>query len=375
MKKIFIAMLMAVAATASFAQNPKIDKDIKATKDFNAGLELFKSQEATLTNEEKAKAYNELYKLIKPAFDKNIEAAQSGGTVDNKVIMNTIQMATKCEEFGWKDAAKYMSEVSGARGTMINAANGTTDNNEKLQYSLTYINSAKDGDGNIGYAYFFAGYAYYLQKDYKSAAKYAKSALADDRVKEMAEQVYVSSIGINMETKQDTLAYIGAMKEANPTKYFQQIVSYLNAIGETAEAEKMVNEELAANPNNKSAYYVRGQKSMQAQEYDKAIEDLKKAVEIDPEYLQAWYFLGVCESQKGFDLNDKYTDKNGMIPTDKKAEVSNILKEAIKYYEKVRELDPDHEKITNWPMQLRMLYNNVGESEKANEISKMLGDN
>ena len=62
------------------------------------------------------------------------------------------------------------------------------------------------------------------------------------------------------------------------------------------------------------------------------------------------------------------------MPNDKAAEVTAVLKEAITYYEKVRELDPNHEQISNWPMQLRMLYNAIGEKAKADEISKMLGD-
>ena len=57
------------------------------------------------------------------------------------------------------------------------------------------------------------------------------------------------------------------------------------------------------------------------------------------------------------------------------AEVNAVLKEAIVAYEKVRELDPNHEQISNWPVQLRMLYNAVGETAKAQEITKMLGDN
>jgi hypothetical protein len=47
---------------------------------------------------------------------------------------------------------------------------------------------------------------------------------------------------------------------------------------------------------------------------------------------------------------------------------------AIANLEKVRELDPNHEQISNWPMQLRMYYNAVGQKEKADEITKMLGD-
>ena len=36
--------------------------------------------------------------------------------------------------------------------------------------------------------------------------------------------------------------------------------------------------------------------------------------------------------------------------------------------------DPNYEKIPNWPRQLRMVYNALGEKDKAAEISKMLGD-
>ena len=56
------------------------------------------------------------------------------------------------------------------------------------------------------------------------------------------------------------------------------------------------------------------------------------------------------------------------------AKVKDALKEAVVYYEKVRALDPNREKVSNWPYQLRMLYNALGETDKANEISKMLGE-
>ena len=44
------------------------------------------------------------------------------------------------------------------------------------------------------------------------------------------------------------------------------------------------------------------------------------------------------------------------------------------YYEKVRQLDPNREKVSNWPYQLRMIYNALGEKDKAEEITKMLGE-
>ena len=51
-----------------------------------------------------------------------------------------------------------------------------------------------------------------------------------------------------------------------------------------------------------------------------------------------------------------------------------MLTEAKDYYEKVQQLDPDRKVIANWPYQLRMIYNAIGETEKAEAITKMLGE-
>ena len=38
------------------------------------------------------------------------------------------------------------------------------------------------------------------------------------------------------------------------------------------------------------------------------------------------------------------------------------------------DVDPDRKVIPNWPYQLRMIYNAIGETQKAEEITKMLGE-
>ena len=190
----------------------------------------------------------------------------------------------------------------------------------------------------------------------------------------MAEQIYRVSLEQNLKTREDSLNFVNELKALNIDKYFTQICGIYQDLGQEEQVNKLVDEALAKNPNNKIAYFTRGSINNAKKQYHAATADFKKAVEIDPAFIQAWFNLGVCASQKGFDLNEKYTDKTGRIPADKAAEVTSVLKEAITYYEKVRELDPNHEQISNWPMQLRMLYNAVGEKAKADEISKMLGD-
>lgn len=377
MKKVFFTMLMAVAAMTSFAQNnPKIDKEVKATKDFQAGKALIESKLAELSDEEKAKAYNELYKLIQPAFEKSMTAAgeQKMAEVDNNVVVNALETAALCEKYGSKDAAKYVAEVTPIRPVLINAANSTDNTDEKLTYSMAYINTAKQGDNFLALANYFAGYAYYLKEDYTNAAKYAKGGIGDERVNGPAEQVYRVSMEKNCKTKADTLAYIDALKQLDSKKYFVQICTMLTDLGEKEQVNKLVEETIAKEPDNKFAWYIRGTTKNEDNKFDEAIEDFKKVIEIDPAFVYGYYNLALCYGNKADDINAKKADKNGRLYGDDLKVCSEAYNGAITNLEKVRELDPNHETIHNWPMQLRMYYNRVGNKAKADEISKMLGD-
>ena len=152
-----------------------------------------------------------------------------------------------------------------------------------------------------------------------------------------------------------------------------QMASLYNQIGEKSLSEKILNDAIAKDPNNKMAYAIKGENAMNEKNWDEAIKNFKKTVEIDPDFTAVWFNLGVCASSKGFDLNEQLSE-NGRITAENDAKVKDALKEAVVYYEKVRALDPNREKVSNWPYQLRMLYNALGETDKANEISKMLGE-
>lgn len=377
MKKVFITMLAAVAATASFAQNnPKIAKEVAATKSFEAGSALIEQKLPELNDEEKGKAYDALYKLIKPEFDKSFEAAASGNTagIDNKVVMNTINTAVQCEKYASKDAAKNVAESAQARPLLINAANTAEDTKDKMAYALCYMNSSKDGDQFLPLASFFACYASYQMENYSDAAKYARGAFNDERVSEQAKQVFQVSMERNMKTKADSLKYAEALKELDADKYFVNIVNLYNEMGEKQLADNMVKEALEKNPNNKFAYYLLGSEANEAKKYDEAITNFKKVVEIDPEFVHGYYNLALCYGNKADDISLAKADKNGRLFGEDLKACNEAYQGAIQNLEKVREMDPNRETITNWPMQLRMYYNRLGQKDKADEISKMLGD-
>jgi tetratricopeptide (TPR) repeat protein len=68
----------------------------------------------------------------------------------------------------------------------------------------------------------------------------------------------------------------------------------------------------------KGTFFVKGQELLNSKDYDAAIEQFNKVIEIDEKYVQAYYFRGSCYS--ALKKND----------------------EAIKDFSKAIELDPDN---------------------------------
>lgn len=397
MKKIIFTALVAAFATTSFAQD--IVKQMKG-QSYSDAVSTLNAALSGLSAEQKAKGYNQLVEIGYPEAEKAYQTIQLASVQKNKVeasaytsIVNALNDAVKCDEFDnqpndkGKVAPKFRKKnadrLANFRSVLINAANEENENyDRKLALANAYINSSesplfaeilKAGDPYIGYAQFFAATAYYHQENWNKAAEYAEKALKCEDVKENAEQFLVSALTKSLKTKSDTLTYIAKLKDINADKYMAQMASLYNQIGEKSLSEKILNDAIAKDPNNKMAYAIKGENAMNEKNWDEAIKNFKKTVEIDPDFTAVWFNLGVCASSKGFDLNEQLSE-NGRITAENDAKVKDALKEAVVYYEKVRALDPNREKVSNWPYQLRMLYNALGETDKANEISKMLGE-
>ena len=396
MKKIILSALVAAMATTSFAQD--IVKSMKG-KSYSEAQSTLNAALSGLSAEQKAKGYNQLVEISYPEAAKAFQDITLAGMQKNKVetsaytsIVNALNDAVKCDEFDnqpndkGKVAPKFhkknLDRLQNMRSTLINAANETTDPDQKLFLANAYINSSesplfaealKDGDQYLGYAQFFAAAAYYNKKEWKKAADYAEKAIACADVKENAESYFISSMQNTLQTKSDTLAFVKRLTNLDANKYMATIASMYNQVGEKALSEKVLDNAIANDPNNKMAYAIKGENAMGEKKWDDAIKNFKKTVEIDPEFTAVWFNLGVCAGQKAYELAESLTE-NGRLSSENEAKVKAVYTEAVGYYEKVREQDPNREKVSNWPYQLRVLYNALGETEKAAEISKILGE-
>ena len=375
MKKFFITMLAAVVATASFAQ--KFDKEIAATKSYEAGLKIYNEAKASMEPEMKQKSALALNKLAKAEAEKSIENITGGKPAtneDNKFIANMINAAFRCKKVGAKGGDEIFKGVENFRPLMINAANSTNDNDEKLMYALTYIKSAQPGDQFAPLASFFAAYASYNKEDYANAAKYAKEAFGDERVHDQAEQIFRMSLERNLNTREDSLKYVDALKEMDIDKYFIQISNLYIDMGMQDKVQSLVDEALAKNPDNKMALFTQGTLKTDKKEYKSALEDYLKVVKIDPNFVYGWFNLAACYGNIADDIQLKKADKSGRLFGDDLKACSEAYEGAADALEHVRTLDPNHETIKNWPMLLRMYYNRMGKTDKAKEISKIIGD-
>ena len=219
----------------------------------------------------------------------------------------------------------------------------------------------------------------YQEKDYANAEKYAGVAAKSEEYAKDAMEIAIFAKKDNCKTPADSAAYISTLQELykkdnTNERLFNMINSYYNETGKNAEKLAWIEQALAENPNDRMLWAVKGEAMMNVENLDGAIEAFKKAVEVDPNFLQCIYNVGVCLNNKALGLQNKLQDQNGGISAANKAKVREVSKEAMSYLEKCREMDPNHETV-NWPYLLYRNYSIVlGDNDpKTIEVGKIAG--
>ncbi|MCW9064714.1 MAG: tetratricopeptide repeat protein, partial [Ignavibacteriaceae bacterium] len=125
-----------------------------------------------------------------------------------------------------------------------------------------------------------------------------------------------------------------------------------------SSAEKLVEKD----PLNKAYRYNYGVLLLNVEKYAEAETQLLKAIEIDPDYENAIYNLGVTYVKWGTAIN-KDAEKQGLITEDYKKK----YEAALPYLEKVVEVDPTN--IAIWEL-LGKVYSVLGMNDDANNAFK-----
>ena len=362
---------MMVASATAFAGDSDALKAILKAKTYAEAEALVNSSLGSLANDaEKAKAYNKLVDLALAQFDaqstiqtENQVAKQMGKEekpVDEKLMSDmaykAIVAGMECDKYDQKPnekgkvAPKFASKNAqrlwfAPRNQMVNAGQDALtakDNATARKFWTLFVESDaapmfKDQNRDQQKPFFgqvarFAAIFAYQDKDMAKALQLADVALKDPQEYENALNLKLEILGDGLKTKDDSLKYVENLKslyaEHKTNGVMEKLYNTLIGVGQAAEADKIIDDALAADPNNFVALADKGLSLLQAQKAEEAVKYLKRAYDVKNDNAIIATYAGTAYVVQAQNVED---------PAKKK----ELYKQAIEMFDKAKELDPD----------------------------------
>lgn len=232
---------------------------------------------------------------------------------------------------------------------------------------------------------------FYL-KDWKKTLECCNEALKDTVGLNDLYLIKINALGEMKDSVEWQKTILEAYKRTGKESYMQNLIYYYMQSNKVAEAEKLANNLVQNEPNNKMAWFIKGAIELNVKkDYKAAIESCDKALAIDPNFKDALFNKGTAYINDIYDQTHsaknkfKYIGKNTRI-TGKASDGSYQRNKAIydkeisyvrSYYEnaricmeKFRELAP--EDVKRWASPLQMCYSSLGLTAKAKEMDALL---
>ena len=368
-----IAAMMVLGTTSAFAGDSDALKAVLKAKTYADAKALVEQNLGSMANDaEKAKAYNYLVELSMKQFNDQQSIIQmnqitkKNDPVDmeamNEGAYNALVAAQECYKYDQlpnakgKIAPKYdnnAERVWNARIQLVSAGDDArTKNNTTLalKYWNAWFNSEssplfnkipaeKKAEPYKEQVAFLGAWLSKENKDMAQALKYCDVAMNSDEYKKQALNIKLEVLKGDLKTHEDSLKYINNLKDLYAKDAKNEILlDNLNSMFASMRMDKeqleLLDNALAADPNNFVALADKGMYYIAKNDADNAIKNLKKALEIKPENGAVMVYLGACLNVKASNLQD---------PNGRKV----VYQEAIKYLDKAKELDPE-KKQYNW---------------------------
>ncbi len=368
-----IAAMLVLGATSAFAGDSDALKAVLKAKTYADAKALVEQNLGSMANDaEKAKAYNHLVELSMKQFNDQQSIIQmnqitkKNDPVDmeamNEGAYNALVAAQECYKYDQlpnakgKIAPKYdnnAERVWNARIQLVSAGDDArTKNNTTLalKYWNAWFNSEssplfnkipaeKKAEPYKEQVAFLGAWLSKENKDMAQALKYCDVAMNSDEYKKQALNIKLEVLKGDLKTHEDSLKYINNLKDLYAKDAKNEILlDNLNSMFASMRMDKeqleLLDNALAADPNNFVALADKGMYYIAKNDADNAIKNLKKALEIKPENGAVMVYLGACLNVKASNLQD---------PNGRKV----VYQEAIKYLDKAKELDPE-KKQYNW---------------------------
>lgn len=178
-------------------------------------------------------------------------------------------------------------------------------------------------------------------------------------------------------SNKDTAKYVEALKKgisvypSDCQNVIAELINYYLQSSKSKEALDYLNIAIEKNPTNPTYYFAKGALLEGTKELDKSEECYKKAIELDPNYLDANYNLGALHYNRAADIANDASQE----PDQKKYEVlktksDDEFKRALPFMEKAHQLDVKDMNVINT---LKTIYYKLQMTDKYEEMKKLLG--
>lgn len=368
-------------------------KSVLKCKDYSEAKQALNACLPLLTNDEKAKGYNKLVELSLTKVNKengvlqeNQMMKQMGQKGEKPVdtdgmyeaLATALSDAAECDKYDQLPNAKgkvspkfhkkNQTALWGLRLHLVNAGQTALekeDNTNALKFFSSYVESGVSPlfcdfdktqmpDAYLGEVARVAGVLAYQNKDIDLANKYIDVALEDTASYKEALNVKMALMQQSMNTREDSVKCVKSFeqlyaKDKANENIFSNLATLYGSLGMKDKQNAIINDRLAACPNDFMALAIKGQTEMGENKWDEAIADFKKATAVKEDALVLTW-LGFCLNNKAAGLPNV-------------ADQKPLVEETKTYLERARELDPDQMRA-NWRYLLYSTYYNLyGEND------------
>lgn len=133
------------------------------------------------------------------------------------------------------------------------------------------------------------------------------------------------------------------------------------------EARQMLDDAIAANPDDAQLYYVKGILEESQKNNEEAYKMYEIAIEKNPELAQAQYALGRSICTKAYKINDEAVNKpNAEYQKIREEQVNPLFRKAAEHLERALEIDPDNSHDVR--VYLKNIYYNLGDDANLKRI-------
>lgn len=372
-----ILIIAAVAATWVSAQNSNVVSAYMALEDNKLAeaaefIEPAILNEGTMVKEKTWRYRGMIYQRIAFSDDAAIKAKYPDA------LDKAIASFTKANELDKKGSEKADNDraLRGLQGMALNAGNDAFTAKEYDKAIMLYAQSeavAKTFGEVDSNAVFNSALAYESKGD---LAKAKEKYLECIRIGYDKPEVYRYTASLQDRTNEldGAIATTQAGRKRYPDSKDLMLdeIHYLQKAGRGSEVEASVKAAVEKDPGNCVLHSVLAGIYEAKGEFDLAEAGYKKSIACDPKFFDAYFNVGVLYNNRAAAEYERCNDiKDDATYNKCKKGADEIIAQALPYFEQAHGLKPDDKPTIQ---QLQTLYTRVGNTEKALEMKKLLGE-